>query len=242
MGRRTGAVPAATRLADGRLPLWNDAVGLGAPLAANPNMAAWSPLQLAVNLAPSPTLQDRAWVLRVWLLAVATWALARALGCGHPLGALTGRVRDRAVRPDSSTGSCTTRSTRMRSCRWHSRRRCACCAARARRAARARARGGGGTARGQAAGAILGTAFGAAAAGGDGRRADAARRCLAGAARWGPGRARHRDVAGRCRARAVPREPRREQRPRARGTQHGNRGERCHRRRSVDSPARGSCA
>ncbi|MBM4245613.1 MAG: YfhO family protein [Deltaproteobacteria bacterium] len=74
-------------LAAGRLPLWNDAVGLGAPLAANPNMAAWSPLQLVVNLAPGPALQDLAWVLRVWLLAVSTWALARALGCG-PLGAL----------------------------------------------------------------------------------------------------------------------------------------------------------
>jgi hypothetical protein len=75
------------QLAAGRLPLWNDAVGLGAPLAANPNMATWSPLQLAANLAPSSTMQDRAWVLRVWLLAVATWALARALGCG-PIGAL----------------------------------------------------------------------------------------------------------------------------------------------------------
>ena len=74
-------------LARGRLPLWNDAVGLGAPLAANPNMAAWSPLQALVNVSPSPLLQDVAWVFRVWLLALATWALARALGCG-PFGAL----------------------------------------------------------------------------------------------------------------------------------------------------------
>lgn len=74
-------------LAQHRLPSWNDAAGLGAPLAANPNMAAWSPLQAAVNLGPSPVVQDRAWVLRVWLLALATWALARALGCG-PIGAL----------------------------------------------------------------------------------------------------------------------------------------------------------
>ena len=74
-------------IASGRPPLWNDAVGLGAPLAANPNMAAWSPLQAVVNLAPSPAVQDAAWVLRVWLLAIGTWALARALGCG-PFGAL----------------------------------------------------------------------------------------------------------------------------------------------------------
>lgn len=75
------------QLAAGRLPLWNDAVGLGAPLAANPNMAAWSPLQAMVDLRPGPALQDLVWVLRVWLLALATWALARTLGCG-PCGAL----------------------------------------------------------------------------------------------------------------------------------------------------------
>jgi len=69
-------------LADGRLPLWNDASGLGAPLAANPNMAAWSPLQLAPNLHPTPLVQDLAWLLRVFLLGLSTWALARVLGAG----------------------------------------------------------------------------------------------------------------------------------------------------------------
>ncbi|MEW6272536.1 MAG: hypothetical protein AB1689_24930, partial [Thermodesulfobacteriota bacterium] len=69
-------------LAAGRLPLWNDRVGLGAPLAANPNMAAWSPLQLLPNLHPTPLVQDLAWTLRVWVLALATWLLATALGCG----------------------------------------------------------------------------------------------------------------------------------------------------------------
>jgi len=61
-------------------PLWNPGAGLGAPLAANPNMATWSPLQLPTNLWPTPLVQDLTWVLRVYLLAVATWALARALG------------------------------------------------------------------------------------------------------------------------------------------------------------------
>lgn len=69
-------------LGAGRLPLWNADVGLGAPLAANPNMAAWSPLQLPANLWPSPWLQDLVWVARVYVLALATCALARALGCG----------------------------------------------------------------------------------------------------------------------------------------------------------------
>jgi len=68
-------------LAELRVPLWNPSVGLGAPLAANPNMAAWSPLQLAPNLWPTPLVQDLAWVLRVYLLALFTWALASALGC-----------------------------------------------------------------------------------------------------------------------------------------------------------------
>lgn len=70
-------------LAEGRLPLWNAGVALGAPLAANPNMAAWSPLQLLPNLHPTPLVQDVAWVLRVYMLALATWLLASTLGCGH---------------------------------------------------------------------------------------------------------------------------------------------------------------
>lgn len=69
-------------LASGRLPLWNPSVALGAPLAANPNMAAWSPLQMPVNLRPTPLVQDIFWVARVWVLALATWALARAIGLG----------------------------------------------------------------------------------------------------------------------------------------------------------------
>lgn len=63
-------------------PLWNPRAGLGAPLGANPNMAAWSPLQLPTNLWPSPLVQDLTWVLRVYLLALSTWLLARALGFG----------------------------------------------------------------------------------------------------------------------------------------------------------------
>jgi len=69
-------------LGAGQAPLWNPRAGLGAPLAANPNMAAWSPLQLPTNLAPTPWVQDATWVLRVYLLALATWLLARALGLG----------------------------------------------------------------------------------------------------------------------------------------------------------------
>jgi hypothetical protein len=69
-------------LVAGRAPLWNGAEGLGAPLAANLNAAVWAPLALPVNLWPGPLVQDLAWILRVWLLGLATMLLARRLGCG----------------------------------------------------------------------------------------------------------------------------------------------------------------
>lgn len=70
-------------LAEGRLPLWNPDEGLGAPLAANPNAAVWSPLSLPVNLWPSPLVQDLAWLARVWLLGCFAALLARELGLGR---------------------------------------------------------------------------------------------------------------------------------------------------------------
>ena len=69
-------------LAAGRLPLWNPDEGLGAPLAANPNAAVWSPLSVPVNLWPSPLVQDLVWLARVWLLGCFTALLARELGLG----------------------------------------------------------------------------------------------------------------------------------------------------------------
>ncbi|HYC22450.1 MAG TPA: hypothetical protein VEI94_07100 [Candidatus Bathyarchaeia archaeon] len=78
-------------LAARHLPLWNAAEGLGAPLAANLNAAAFAPLELPVNLWPSPLVQDLAWIFRVWLLGVATALLARRLGSG-PFGATAAGV------------------------------------------------------------------------------------------------------------------------------------------------------
>jgi hypothetical protein len=69
-------------LAAGRLPLWNEGEGLGAPLAANPNAAVWSPLSAPVNLWPSPVLQDLVWLARVWLLGCFTALFALELGLG----------------------------------------------------------------------------------------------------------------------------------------------------------------
>jgi MYXO-CTERM domain-containing protein len=97
-------------LAGGRLPLWNADVALGAPLAANPNMAAWSPLQLAANLWPTPLVQDVGWVLRVYLLALFTALLAGALGCRFPASlaaaaalALSGETLDWVVHQPLNT-------------------------------------------------------------------------------------------------------------------------------------------
>ncbi|MBM4268792.1 MAG: YfhO family protein [Deltaproteobacteria bacterium] len=60
--------------------LWNDAEGLGLPLLGNPNMGALTPLQLPMNLAPSPWMQDLTWLGRAWLLGFFTYLLARGLG------------------------------------------------------------------------------------------------------------------------------------------------------------------
>ncbi|MCC6767364.1 MAG: hypothetical protein IT293_22165 [Deltaproteobacteria bacterium] len=87
--------------AAGELPLWSPGSGLGSPLAANLNSGAGNPLQLPLNLWPSPTHADLFYLARLLLLACATWAflreirLASAAAClgaalvaygGYPLG------------------------------------------------------------------------------------------------------------------------------------------------------------
>lgn len=78
-------------LSEGAMPLWNDREGLGLPLLGNPNTGALSPLQLAVNVAPSAWMQDLAWAARVFLLGLFTLGLARELGVGW-MGAIAGAV------------------------------------------------------------------------------------------------------------------------------------------------------
>lgn len=75
--------------AAGELPLWSPGSGLGTPFAANLNSGAGNPLQLALNLAPSPLHADAFYMVRLLILACATWAFLRELRLGTS-GALLG--------------------------------------------------------------------------------------------------------------------------------------------------------
>ncbi len=80
---------AAAAYAVGELPLWTPATGLGAPLAANLNSGAGNPLQLLLNLAPTPLHADVFHVGRLLLLAVCTFSLLGELAL-TPLAAVVG--------------------------------------------------------------------------------------------------------------------------------------------------------
>lgn len=82
---------AAASYAAGELPLWTPATGLGAPLAANLNSGAGNPLQLLLNLAPTPLRGDLFHLARLLVLAVATFSLLAALAVA-PLAAAIGAV------------------------------------------------------------------------------------------------------------------------------------------------------
>lgn len=70
---------ARAAFAAGELPLWSPASGLGSPLAANLNSGAANPLQLPLDLRPSPGHADLFYLARLLLLACATWALLREI-------------------------------------------------------------------------------------------------------------------------------------------------------------------
>ncbi len=80
---------ARTAFAAGDLPLWNPGTGLGEPLAANLNSGAGNPLQLPLDLWPSPGHADLFYLTRLLLLAWATWAFLRELRVA-PLAACLG--------------------------------------------------------------------------------------------------------------------------------------------------------
>ncbi len=71
---------ARAAFAAGELPLWSPGSGLGAPLAANLNSGAGNPLQLPLNLWPSPWHADLFHLGRLLLLACGTWLFLRELG------------------------------------------------------------------------------------------------------------------------------------------------------------------
>lgn len=80
---------AASSYAAGELPLWTPATGLGAPLAANLNSGAANPLQLLLNLAPTPLRADLFHLARLLVLALCTFLLLSEIALA-PLAAAVG--------------------------------------------------------------------------------------------------------------------------------------------------------
>jgi uncharacterized membrane protein len=66
-------------IANGNVPLWNPGEGIGAPLAGNPQTAAFDPLMLAVFLHPTELIADLSTLLWLLLIGVAAYLFARAL-------------------------------------------------------------------------------------------------------------------------------------------------------------------
>ena len=74
------------------LPLWNQREGLGTPLLANPNYEVLNPLKLALNLFPSPYLQDLFYLARIFLMGLFTFLFLRELGLEFPFALFGGTV------------------------------------------------------------------------------------------------------------------------------------------------------
>lgn len=69
---------------DGQVPLWNPYTGLGAPLAADPQTLAFSPLHIPLILAPSLATFNYILPMEVFLLGLFTFFLARNLKLSLP--------------------------------------------------------------------------------------------------------------------------------------------------------------
>ncbi len=70
---------ASAAIAAGELPLWNPRSGLGAQLAANLNSGAGNPLQLPLDVWPSPLHADLFYLARLLLLALGCFLFLREL-------------------------------------------------------------------------------------------------------------------------------------------------------------------
>jgi hypothetical protein len=72
---------AARQLHAGTIPLWTRGMMAGVPLAANPEVAVWYPLNLPFLLAPGPRSYGLVIVLHYALAGGGAYWLARRLGC-----------------------------------------------------------------------------------------------------------------------------------------------------------------
>ncbi len=77
-------------LARGELPLWNPYILAGTPLLADSQSALLYPLNLGHYLLAAPWGFTVSSLLKVFLTALAAYALARRLGVSHPGGLLSG--------------------------------------------------------------------------------------------------------------------------------------------------------
>lgn len=73
---------AAQQVREGTLPLWLPNIFSGAPLAANPQIAVWYPLQWIMLAAPGPTTYGLVAVLHYILAGIGMHALLRRMGRG----------------------------------------------------------------------------------------------------------------------------------------------------------------
>jgi hypothetical protein len=67
-------------LADGEPPIWNRYEGIGAPLAANMQSAAFDPLLLPYHLDPRAGVHDLSMLVALLLIGCATYLFARVVG------------------------------------------------------------------------------------------------------------------------------------------------------------------
>jgi hypothetical protein len=77
------------QIIQGRWPLWNPYQGIGQPLAANMQSAAFDPLFLAIDLHPTTRTWDLTYLFVFVLGSVTTYVFCRRLGIGV-LGAVAG--------------------------------------------------------------------------------------------------------------------------------------------------------
>ncbi len=77
-------------LSQGRLPLWNPLIGVGAPVIESIQPALLHPFTLLLYALPSDDALSVLAVARLALAGLGTFLLARTLGCGLPAAALAG--------------------------------------------------------------------------------------------------------------------------------------------------------
>ena len=76
----------ARDLWDGDLPLWNPYQAAGAPLAANMQSAVFDPLNIVVNVHPTPRTWDLTLIGTFVLGAIFTYLFCRVIGMGYLAG------------------------------------------------------------------------------------------------------------------------------------------------------------